>query len=141
MPEKENLSLWQSVLRGIAGALVFHLSCNLLFWLLSFGPSFADVLMFALAQIAGPVILGAFVGFLCFRCHINQSFGVAFITMSLALLTAFIASEYIGVQMGTSHVSRNMMVLSITIIIAGIVVALLIVGLITIVSRFRGRQT
>lgn len=130
MPEKDGLSLWQLVLRGIAGALVLHVSCNGLFWLFSFGPSFADVSKFALAQAIGPLVLGTFVGFLCNRCRINQSFWVAFVTMFLAILAVFLSSEYLSVPMSTPSVTRNMMVYSITVIIAGFAIALLLVGLI-----------
>jgi hypothetical protein len=141
MLEKESLSLWQSVLRGIAGALVFHLSCNLLFWLFSFGPSITDVLKLALVEVAGPIILGAFVGALCYRYSIVRSFWVAVITMFLALLTAFFASEYLGVPMSTDSVARNMMVYSITVLVAGFAMALLLIGLIVAVRWVRRTRT
>jgi hypothetical protein len=134
MLKKEGLSLWRSVLSGIAGALVFHLSCNLLFWLVSFGPSITDVLKFALIEAASALIVGAFVGLLCYRYGVGRSFWVAVITMFLALLTAFFASEYLGVPMSTSSVARNMLVYSMTVLVAGFAVALLLIGLIVAVQ-------
>lgn len=133
MAEKERLSLRQLVLRGIAGALAVHLSCNLLFYLFSFGLSFTEVLMFALAEVVGPVIIGTFVGFLCARCGIRQSFWVAFIGVILANVMAFLASEYLGVPMSTSSAVRNVTVHSVTVLIAGFAVALLLIGLIVVV--------
>jgi len=133
MPKKESPLLRSSILGGIAGALLFHLSCNLLFWLFSFGLSLAEVLRFVLVQTAGPIILGVFVGVLCNRCRINSSFWVAMITMFLAVLTAFLASEYLGVQMSTGNVARNMIVYEITVLIAGFIVAWLLIGLIVTV--------
>ena len=140
MPEKEGLSLWQSVLRGIAGTLAFHLSCNLLFWLLSFGPSFTEVLKFALIEVAGPVVLGVFVGLLCYRWTITRSFWVAVITMFLAILTAVVASEYFGVSMSTNNIAGNMMVYSITVLITGFAWALVLIGLIVAI-RWVGQKT
>ena len=133
MPGKEGLSLRQLVLRGIAGALAFHLSCNLLFWVFSFGPSLTEVLTFALAEVLGPVILGAFVGFLCARCGIRQSFWVAFMGMILANVIAFLASEYLGVPMSTGGALRNGVVYLVTVLVAGFAVSLLLIGLIVAV--------
>mgnify|MGYP003377144932 CR=1 FL=1 len=133
MPGKEGLSLRQLVLRGIAGALAFHLSCNLLFWVFSFGTSLTEVLTFALAEVLGPVILGAFVGFLCARCGIRQSFWVAFMGMILANVIAFLASEYLGVPMSTGGALRNGVVYLVTVLVAGFAVSLLLIGLIVAV--------
>lgn len=141
MAEKERLSLRQLVLRGIAGALAFHLSCNLLFWIFSFGPSFTEALTFALAEVAGPVILGIFVGLLCARCSIPQSFWVAFMAVFLAMVIAFLASEYLGVPMSTGSALRNVVVYSVTVLIAGFAVALLLIGLIVAVRGIIQKRT
>jgi len=55
------------------------------------------------------------------------------ITMFLAVLTAFLASEHLGVQMSTGNVARNMIVYEITVLIAGFIVAWLLIGLIVTV--------
>lgn len=129
------------VFDGLAGALVVHFSCYMLFWVFSFGPTLTEVLVHTFLIAVGPIILGVCIGLLCARYRVPQSFLVASAAVFIATVIANFAPEYPGVPMSTSYVLKDIVVYSIALFVSGFAVALLLVGLIVAVRRATQRGT
>lgn len=138
----QSLSYWQVISRSILGALTAHFLFFLVFWLISFGPTPIEVLEVALIQIVTPLLLGAFAGLLwnLYRPEAPRigPFMMAIVIMLLSAPMAFLIYEWLSIPPSSNYVVRSLVFASVM-TLAGLAIALLLFGVLTIAGHLAKR--
>jgi hypothetical protein len=129
---------WRLISSGVLGALTGHLLIYLVLWAFSFGPTIINALALALMQIAAPLTLGLYAGFLCNRANGAKPFWIGLICMVLSVPLALLISSYFAVPISPNFFI-NTVARSVSIIGVGLVVVTLMVGFIVTLRRLRPR--